>query len=58
MVHCGGGADVGWHRRGVAVADSSLAALDMDVFNNPNLALPAVGSEVTVSFVPEAVKVL
>ena len=24
--------------------------LDMDVFNNPNLALPKVGSEVTVSF--------
>ena len=32
--------------------------LDMDVFNNPNLALPKVGSEVTVSFSPEAVKVL
>ena len=28
------------------------------LFNNPNLALPAVGSEVTMSFVPEAVKVL
>jgi putative spermidine/putrescine transport system ATP-binding protein len=32
--------------------------LEMDVFNNPNLALPKVGSEVTVSFSPEAVKVL
>ena len=32
--------------------------LDMDVFNNPNLALPKVGSEVTVSFSPEAVRVL
>ncbi len=31
---------------------------DLDVFNNPNLKLPEVGSEATVSFAPEAVRVM
>ena len=34
------------------------AVLDVDMFNNPHLKLPEVGSEVTATFSPEAVQVM
>jgi putative spermidine/putrescine transport system ATP-binding protein len=42
----------------LAGADDDTALIHVDTFNNPNLALPPVGSPVTVKFPPEACLVL
>jgi putative spermidine/putrescine transport system ATP-binding protein len=46
-------------RFGVIVGEGDEAAsIDVDTFNNPNLAVPAIGAPVTITFPPEACLVL